>query len=372
MPGKKRKSEGDAAASKRPAKQPRRTLDSFFSPQVLAPASSAQDDDRRMVSLNFEQTAILRQVVNEGKNVFFTGSAGTGKSLLLRAIITALKKKHGKTNDSVSVTASTGMAASNIGGMTLHAWGAISPTPTNFELQVSCIRKCRPALQRWQKTKVLIIDEVSMVDGPLFTRICKLAETLRKSDAPFGGIQLVITGDFFQLPPVSKNGAAVFAFESDEWRRCIHHTLSLSQVFRQKDDEFATLLNELRLGNITPAASATFRSLSRPLPPDPAGILPTELFPMRNEVDRANSLRQSYVALSRAASMSGLQVLRFDANKVKAHPKVVEWSKTLETRCERTQLEAKPKPNAEASSSSLPAEKEEEETRTLPSSLEES
>ncbi|KAJ7672820.1 hypothetical protein B0H17DRAFT_173885 [Mycena rosella] len=113
---KKRKSEG-GSTSKRPAKQPRQTLDSFFSPLVLAPASSSNDDDRKMVSLNAEQNAILRQVVDEGKNVFFTGSAGTGKSLLLRAIIKALKKKHAKTPDAVSVTASTGMAASNIGGM---------------------------------------------------------------------------------------------------------------------------------------------------------------------------------------------------------------------------------------------------------------
>ncbi|KAJ7283316.1 hypothetical protein C8J57DRAFT_1054424, partial [Mycena rebaudengoi] len=96
------------------------------------PATSTNDDDRKMVSLNPEQTKILRQVVDEGKNIFFTGSAGTGKSLLLRAIITALKKKRvvfllcymaltsgsgtAKSPDAVAVTASTGMAASNIGG----------------------------------------------------------------------------------------------------------------------------------------------------------------------------------------------------------------------------------------------------------------
>ncbi|KAF7301269.1 ATP-dependent DNA helicase PIF1 [Mycena indigotica] len=313
MTGKKRKSDG-AITSKRPAKQPRRTLDSYFSPQVLAPASSVDDDDRKMVSLNYEQTAILRQVVDDGENVFFTGSAGTGKSLLLRAIIKALKNKHGK-SDVVSVTASTGMAASNIGGMTIHAWGAVAPTQTEFEFQVSCIRKCRPALQRWQKTKVLVIDEVSMVDGPLFSRICQLAQHLRKNNSPFGGIQLVVTGDFFQLPPVAKQGEAVFAFESAEWKRCIRHTILLSEVFRQKDNEFAALLNELRLGNIPPTAVSVFQSLARPLPPDPSVF----------------EKGQSYVALSRAASMTGLQVLNFNAHKVQAHPKVVEWSKTLQT-----------------------------------------
>ncbi|KAJ7477183.1 PIF1-like helicase-domain-containing protein [Mycena galericulata] len=187
---KKRKSDS-AVTSKRPAKQPRLTLDSFFSPQVLAPASSANDDDRKMVSLNAEQTAILRQVVDEEKNIFFTGSAGTGKSLLLRAIISALKKKYAKTPGAVSVTASTGMAASNIGGMTIHAWGAVSPTPTDFDFQISCIKKCVfITLQGKKGTRTL--DPVSMVDGPLFTRICKIAENLRKkNDRPFGGIQVL-------------------------------------------------------------------------------------------------------------------------------------------------------------------------------------
>lgn len=133
--------------------------------------------------------------------------------------------------------------------------------------------------------------------------------------------QLVVTGDFFQLPPVSKNATPVFAFECDEWKRCIEHTLTLSHVFRQKDDgmesvsvyycarltppvEFVGLLNQLRLGTITPAASATFKALSRPLPPDPAGILPTELFPLRQEVDRANSARLSALTTEEHAFIS--------------------------------------------------------------------
>ncbi|KAJ6501062.1 hypothetical protein C8R47DRAFT_1068050 [Mycena vitilis] len=95
-------------------KQQNRTIDSFFSSQVSVPVQMANDDDRKTVSLNAEQSAILRRVI-EGQSVFFTGSAGTGKSLLLRAIIEALKKKFGK-SEQVAVTASTGMAASNIGG----------------------------------------------------------------------------------------------------------------------------------------------------------------------------------------------------------------------------------------------------------------
>ena len=84
---------------------------------------------------------------------------GTGKSLLLRAIIAALKKKHAKKQDVVSVTASTGMAASNIGGITIHSWGAVTPGQHDIDRQIRCIKTCKPAFQRWKATKVLIIDE---------------------------------------------------------------------------------------------------------------------------------------------------------------------------------------------------------------------
>jgi PIF1-like helicase len=85
--------------------------------------------------------------------------AGTGKSLLLRAIIATLRKKHAKKQDAVSVTASTGMAASNIGGVTIHSWGAVTPGQHDIDRQIRCIKTCKPALQRWKATKILIIDE---------------------------------------------------------------------------------------------------------------------------------------------------------------------------------------------------------------------
>ncbi|KAH9931540.1 PIF1-like helicase-domain-containing protein [Fomitopsis serialis] len=192
----KRKSTGDIPndASTKDVKRPRTTLDSFFSPQVPVSSSSKGDPDagaRDSVALNDEQRKVLRMVVDEGKNVFFTGAAGTGKSLLLRAIISALRRKHAKKPEVVSVTASTGMAASNIGGMTIHSWGAVTPGMTNIERQISCIKTCKPAFQRWKTTKVLVVDEISMVDGELFELLTSLADRLRrKTDKPFGGIQV--------------------------------------------------------------------------------------------------------------------------------------------------------------------------------------
>lgn len=123
-------------------------------------------------------------------------------------------------------------------------------------------------------------------------------------------LKLVVTGDFFQLPPVC-NGEVFFAFESEAWKSCIEHTITLSKVFRQKDNrkycplvsariklvtcsDFVSLLNEMRHGTISADACRIFKSLSRPLPPPPPSmpnILPTELFPMRHEVSNANSTR---------------------------------------------------------------------------------
>ncbi|KAG9308098.1 PIF1-like helicase-domain-containing protein [Chiua virens] len=292
---KKRKSSGTGdhdGVSSHPPKQPK--INAFFSPRVSLSITCGTDKTTFVDKLSEEQINALNLVVEEGKNVFFTGSAGTGKSLLLRAIISALRRRHANKPDHIAVTASTGMAASNIGGMTIHSWGAVTPGKTDIDFQIKCIRTCKPALTRWKNVKVMIIDEVSMIDGHLFNTLAALAERLRKKTSkPFGGIQLVVTGDFFQLPPVCK-GVVFFAFESEAWKSCIEHTITLNKVFRQKDSHFVSLLNEMRHGTLSPEACATFRSLSRSLPPPPLSmpnIQPTELFPMRHEVSNSNSNR---------------------------------------------------------------------------------
>ncbi|KAK6348892.1 hypothetical protein TWF730_011372 [Orbilia blumenaviensis] len=235
-----------------------------------------------------EQMHVLDMVVNEGESVFFTGSAGTGKSVLLREIITGLRKKH-KNYDSVAITASTGLAACNIGGVTLHSFSGIGLGRESVEQLVKKIRRVPKSKSRWSRTKVLIIDEVSMVDGDLFDKLEGVARTLKNNGRPFGGIQLVVTGDFFQLPPVPDNGkAAKFAFEANTWSNCVDHTILLTHIFRQKDPVFAGMLNEMRLGMLSPASIANFKKLNRKLEFDD-GLQATELFPTRREVDNANA-----------------------------------------------------------------------------------
>ena len=190
----------------------------------------------RAVFLSDEQKKVLDLVVNAKKSVFFTGSAGTGKSVLMREIIEVFRRSYLKEPDRVAVTASTGLAACNVGGVTLHSFSGIGLGKEAAEELVKKIRKNAKAKNRWMRTKVLIIDEISMVDGELFDKLERIARMIRGNGRPFGGIQLVVTGDFFQLPPVPDYGkVAKFAFEAGTWGTSIEHTIGLTQVFRQKD-----------------------------------------------------------------------------------------------------------------------------------------
>lgn len=216
--------------------------------------------------LSDEQKAVMKTVMEEGKSVFFTGSAGTGKSVLMRAIISQLKHKYRKEPDRIAITASTGLASCILEGQTLHSWSGIGLGKEPAPELVKKIKRNQKSRQKWLRTKVLIIDEISMVDGQLFDKLEQVARTLRNNGRPFGGIQLVVTGDFFQLPPVpDKNSTAKFVFDAVTWNTCIEHTILLTHVFRQKDEQFARMLNEMRLGRMSAATIREFKSLSRPL-----------------------------------------------------------------------------------------------------------
>ena len=189
------------------------------------------------ISLSSEQQHVIDLVIHKKQSVFFTGPAGTGKSVLMRAIIQELKKQWVRDPERLSVTASTGLAACNIGGMTLHSFAGIGLGKEDVQTLVKKIRRNPKAKNRWLRTKTLVIDEVSMVDGDLFDKLSQIARLIRNNGRPWGGIQLVITGDFFQLPPVPDSGGREikFAFEAATWNTSIDHTIGLTQVFRQKD-----------------------------------------------------------------------------------------------------------------------------------------
>lgn len=284
-----------APSKRRPL--PWRAAESLGNPRLQRTFSqheklSASSESTNTLGLSEEQQEIVDAVMYDHKNVFFTGSAGTGKSYLLRTIIRRLKMRYG--NSGVAVTASTGLAATNIDGVTINRFAGIGLGLESTMKLVSKIRRSRSATDRWKTTKYLVIDEVSMIDAKLFNKLNGVAKMIRNNDKPFGGIQLIITGDFFQLPPVSKNsnGAeADFCFNSEAWKEGIQVTYLLTRIYRQSGDmELANMLDSLRLGRLTPYVKQKFKALERPLSCSD-GILPTELYPTRDEVDRANRAR---------------------------------------------------------------------------------
>jgi ATP-dependent DNA helicase PIF1 len=255
-----------------------------------APHARGKSKQDVTISLSDEQRTIFDMVVNQKKSLFFTGSAGSGKSHLLRCIIRELRTRY--ESREVAITAPTGIAACNISGCTLHSFAGMGLAVGQREHLLAKVLKSKKALERWRACKVLVIDEISMVDGEFLDVLEWMACQVRRSGQPFGGIQVVITGDFFQLPPVRNNSSDVkFAFEAACWSKCIHSTIQLTHVFRQRDDRFVRILNEIRVGAMSKDSLELLRSLSREPTYPNDGILPTRLFALRAEVDSANDQR---------------------------------------------------------------------------------
>ncbi|KAL8597856.1 hypothetical protein ACOMHN_061389 [Nucella lapillus] len=234
----------------------------------------------RPVMLNRDQNAVLAAVMR-GQSVFFTGSAGTGKSFLLKRIIGALPPQH------TFATASTGVAACHIGGTTLHSFAGIGSGKSELS-QCMELASRRQVAQHWRKCRHLIIDEISMVDGDFFEKLEAVARAVKKTDEPFGGIQLIVCGDFLQLPPVSKNTQARFCFQTDAWDRCIGVTLELREVKRQSDAHFIKVLQEIRLGKCPPfVREVLLKTGGNVVERD--GVLATQLCTHKDDVMRINT-----------------------------------------------------------------------------------
>ena len=191
-----------------------------------------------MYYLSESQNIAVNNIL-EGKNVFITGSAGTGKSYLLNYLRDKV--------DGMYLTATTGIAAVNIGGITLHSWAGlgIEDIPVEKIAQNILSLKGTNTRKRLLKTKVLAVDEISMLSMETFEKVDKLLRIVRGNDAPFGGIQLILFGDFFQLPPVNSDN---FCFESKVWEEAEIKTIVLKEIFRQKDERFVKLLNNIKNG----------------------------------------------------------------------------------------------------------------------------
>ncbi|XP_006831600.1 PREDICTED: ATP-dependent DNA helicase PIF1 [Chrysochloris asiatica] len=266
--------------------------------------------------LSKEQAAVLR-VVLKGQSIFFTGSAGTGKSYLLKRILGSLPPT------GTVATASTGVAACHIGGTTLHAFAGIGSGRAPLAQCVALAQ--RPGVrQGWLNCQRLVIDEISMVEADLFDKLEAVARAVRQQNKPFGGIQLIICGDFLQLPPVTKGSQPPqFCFQAKSWRRCVPVTLELTEVWRQADQTFISLLQAVRLGRCSAEMTRQLQATAaHKVGRD--GIVATRLCTHHDDVVLTNERR--------------LQDLPGELHSFEALDSDPEQARTLNAQCPASQL----------------------------------
>ncbi|KAF6132072.1 PIF1 5'-to-3' DNA helicase [Phyllostomus discolor] len=268
------------------------------------------------LQLSEEQAAVLR-VVLKGQSIFFTGSAGTGKSYLLKRILGSLPPT------GTVATASTGVAACHIGGTTLHAFAGIGSGQAPLAQCVALAQ--RPGVrQGWLSCQRLVIDEISMVEADLFDKLEAVARAVRQQNKPFGGIQLIICGDFLQLPPVTKGSQPPqFCFQAKSWRRCVPVTLELTKVWRQADQTFISLLQAVRLGRCSEEVTRQLKATAtHQVGRD--GIVATRLCTHQDDVALTNERR--------------LQELPGKVHSFEAMDSDPEQARTLDVQCPVSKL----------------------------------
>jgi ATP-dependent exoDNAse (exonuclease V) alpha subunit len=228
---------------------------------------------------------IALEIMLSGESVLLTGPAGAGKTFVLNQFI-RIAKSEGK---HVSVTATTGLAATHLGGTTIHSWSGIGISDELYSGFAENISKTRREII--EKTNVLIIDEISMLHDFRLDMVDEVCRMVRKKDEPFGGIQIIMSGDFFQLPPINRGDsrAGGFVVNSKIWQELDPTICYLEEQFRQDDAELLDILNALRAGELNRGHAE--KLLARvDVEPDGDEVL-TELHTVNVDVDKLNDVR---------------------------------------------------------------------------------
>jgi ATP-dependent DNA helicase PIF1 len=247
------------------------------------------------MELSLEQSIAFNKYI-QGHNIFITGPGGTGKSALIKTIY-----KHAFLHfKNIQVTALTGCASVllNCKAKTLHSWAGIGLGISTLDQLVTKIKKNKFSKAAWRQTDILVVDEVSMLSLKLFDLLNEIGKAVRGIQKPFGGIQLIFSGDFFQLPPIGDHldqDTQRFCFESDDWNSVFHRNcqIQLIKIFRQTDDTYSTILNQIREGKIKRKSNdLLLQYVGRQLEPNLIAE-PTKLYPTRNKVENINNTKMS-------------------------------------------------------------------------------
>jgi len=250
------------------------------------------------MELSPEQNVALEAFTN-GDNIFLTGPGGSGKTALIKFMVQNAEEREKE----VQVCALTGCAAVLLGckgAKTLHSWAGVGLANGDVFDVVDRVSRQKHRRKPWEKTDILIIDEVSMMSIKLFEILDRVGRRIRKNPGePFGGIQVVFSGDFYQLPPVGSNDSpetSAFCFESPYWENTFHRYVQLTTIFRQTDPVYTKLLNQVRTGRISKSSCEHLRNRVAAFHEKIAVVdkkeentcKPTILLPTRRQVDMIN------------------------------------------------------------------------------------
>lgn len=233
--------------------------------------------------MNLKQSQALR-VMLSGESVFLTGAPGSGKTYVLNKFIERAKKSKKR----IAITASTGIAATHIGGTTIHSWAGLGIRDSITEQDHKWLKENARLLKRYNNLDTLIIDEVSMLHGKRLDMIDEICRLLRVSDEPFGGLQIILTGDLFQLPPIDRGATSIdFVHLSKAWKELDPKICYLTEQHRQVSDPLLDLLEAMRANDIN---QAHFDALSERLGAQPStSESVTRLYSHNQDVEQINS-----------------------------------------------------------------------------------
>ncbi len=223
-------------------------------------------------------------ILKTGANVFLTGEPGSGKTHTVNAYIKYLREH----DIEPSVTASTGIAATHVGGMTIHSWSGVGIKRVLQPYDLETLSQRESLVKRLNAAKILIIDEISMLDATVLDLVERITRLLRQRPEPFGGLQVIFVGDFFQLPPIPQQGEgpARFAFESLAWKRANPIVCYLSEQHRQEDEAYLGTLSAIRKGDIGDHIYEHLETRRVDAPEE--GVTATRLYTHNADVDKMN------------------------------------------------------------------------------------
>lgn len=229
-------------------------------------------------NLSPEQQSAL-ELLESGENVFLTGGAGSGKSYLVKAFMSQLNPK------SFPILASTGAAAVILGGRTFHSFFGLGIMEGGAEKTFARASQDKKILKRLSQVEGVVIDEISMIPMSAFETAEKIVRAARDSDLPWGGLRVIVVGDFAQLPPISKTAHREWSFLSQIWEKTGFINCVLSHNQRVKDDEFLNILSEVRQGVVSDAVKSYLNSRLREHDIEDKS---TRLFPRRDQSELFN------------------------------------------------------------------------------------